>query len=29
LEEQKKQCDILRKHFTIDQVREAFNKIVA
>ncbi len=27
--EEKKQCDILRKHFTIDQVREAFNKLVA
>ncbi len=28
LEEQKKQCDIIRKYFTIDQVREAFNKLV-
>jgi hypothetical protein len=27
--EQKKQCDILRKYFTIEQVREAFNKLVA
>jgi hypothetical protein len=27
--EKKKQCDILRKYFTIDQVREAFNKLVA
>jgi len=26
--EQKKQCDILRKYFTIDQVKEAFNKLV-
>ncbi len=26
--EKKKQCDILRKYFTIDQVREAFNKLV-
>ncbi len=27
--EQKKQCDIFRKYFTIDQVKEAFNKLVA
>jgi hypothetical protein len=27
--EKKRQCDILRKHFTIDQVKEAFNKLVA
>ncbi len=27
-EEKKKQCDILRKYFTIDQVKEAFNKLV-
>ncbi len=26
MEEKKKQCDILRKYFTIDQVREALNK---
>jgi len=29
MEEQKKQCDILRKYITIEQVREAFNKLVA
>jgi len=28
-EETKKQCDILRKYFTVDQVRESFNKLVA
>ncbi len=28
-EEQKNQCNIIRKYFTIDQVKEAFNKIVA
>jgi hypothetical protein len=27
--ERKIQCDILRKYFTIDQVKEAFNKLVA
>jgi hypothetical protein len=27
--EQKKQCDILRKYFTIDQVKKAFNKLVS
>jgi hypothetical protein len=27
--EEKKQCDILRKHFTLEQVKEALNKIVA
>jgi len=27
--EQNKQCDIFRKYFTIDQIREAFNKLVA
>jgi hypothetical protein len=26
---QKNQCDIFRKYFTIDQVKEAFNKLVA
>jgi len=26
--EKKNQCDILRKYFTIDQVKEAFNKLV-
>jgi len=26
--EQKKQCDIIRKYFTVDQVRAAFNKLV-
>jgi hypothetical protein len=26
--ERKKQCDIIREHFTIDQVREEFNKLV-
>jgi hypothetical protein len=29
IEEKKKQCDIFRKYFTIDQVKEAFSKIVA
>jgi hypothetical protein len=28
-EEQKKQCDILRKYITIEQVREALNKLVS
>lgn len=28
-EEMKRQCNILRKYFTIEQVREAFNKLVA
>ncbi len=28
-EEENKQCDILREYFTIYQVREAFNKLVA
>ncbi len=27
--ERKKQCDILRKYFTLEQVKEAFSKIVA
>jgi len=27
--EKKNQCDILRKYFTINQVRAAFNKLVA
>jgi hypothetical protein len=27
--EQKKQCDIIRGYFTINQVKEAFNKLVA
>jgi hypothetical protein len=27
--EKKEQCNILRKHFTIDQVKKAFNKLVA
>jgi hypothetical protein len=27
--ERKNQCDILRKYFTVDQVRAAFNKLVA
>jgi len=29
MQEKKKQCDILRKYFSIDQVREAFNKLVS
>ncbi len=28
-EEKEKQCDILRKYFTIDQIKEALNKLVA